>query len=85
MVDWKPVPGAPTPDTLRNLDLLNSLSNSTVYLTSTEGINANPQPAWFNGAKVDAVGKTNGAVSSVVITRDHGDGTVDAFYFYFYA
>lgn len=85
MVNWKPITGAPDPDTLNNLDLLNSLGNTSVFLTSKEGIDANPQPAWFQGVAPDVRGLTKDAVSSVVITRDHDDGVVDAFYFYFYA
>ena len=85
MVDWKPIPGAESPDTLDNLDTLNSVTNSTVYLTSKEGIDAIPEPEWFKGVTPDANGKTDGAVSSVIITHDHGDGSLDAFYMYFYA
>ncbi|BDD63402.1 hypothetical protein MPDQ_007011 [Monascus purpureus] len=84
-VNWKEVEGALSPLTLDNLDSLNDLGNTSVYLTSKEGINATIQPAWFNGVTPDDQGKTNGAVSSAIIVRDHGDGTVDAFYFYFYA
>jgi hypothetical protein len=71
--------------TLDNLDSLNSLGNTSIYLTSLEGINASPQPAWFKGTTPDQQGKTNSAVSSTIIIRDHNNGTVDAFYFYFYA
>lgn len=85
MVNWKPITGAPDPDTLNNLDLLNSLGNTSVYLTSTEGINANPQPSWLQGVAPDAGGQTRDAIPSVIVTRDHGNGVVDAFYFYFYA
>lgn len=85
MVDWKPITGAPDPVTLNNLDLLNSLGNTSVYLTSKEGINANPVPVWLQGVKPDEKGETKEAVSSVIITRDHDNGVVDAFYFYFYA
>ena len=85
MVDWKPIPGAPSPDTLCNLNQLNQLGNESVYLTSKEGIDAVPTPQWFLGVQPDEVGETAGAVSSVVILRDHHNGTVDAFYFYFYA
>jgi hypothetical protein len=85
MVDHKPIQGVPLPLTLDNLDSLNSLGNTSVYLTSREGIDASPQPAWFKGTAPDQQGKTNGAVSSTIIVRDHNNGTVDAFYFYFYA
>ena len=43
------------------------------------------KPAWLNGVKPDASGKTNGAVSAAIIVNDHGSGLVDAFYMYFYA
>ncbi|KAF4269815.1 hypothetical protein KXW98_005543 [Aspergillus fumigatus] len=85
MVDHKPIQGLQSPLTLDNLDGLNSLGNTSVYLTSREGISASPQPAWFKGTAPDQQGKTNGAVSSTIIIRDHNNGTVDAFYFYFYA
>jgi hypothetical protein len=75
----------PLPLTLDNLDSLNALGNTSVYLTSREGIDANPQPTWFEGVKPDGQGKTEGAVSCAIVTYDHGDGTLDAFYFYFYA
>lgn len=84
MVDHKPIQGLQSPLTLDNLDGLNSLGNTSVYLTSREGISASPQPA-FKGTAPDQQGKTNGAVSSTIIIRDHNNGTVDAFYFYFYA
>ncbi|KAB8236892.1 uncharacterized protein BDW43DRAFT_297914 [Aspergillus alliaceus] len=84
-VDWKPIEGASSPVTLNNLDQLNNHGNTSVYLTSKEGIDADPQPAWFGGVKPNAEGRTQNAVSSTIIVRDHGDGTLDAFYFYFYA
>lgn len=82
MVDHKPIQGLQSPLTLDNLDGLNSLGNTSVYLTSREGISASPQPAWFKGTAPDQQGKTNGAVSSTIIIRDHNNGTVDAFYFH---
>ncbi|PWY92886.1 vacuolar protein sorting-associated protein 62 [Aspergillus heteromorphus CBS 117.55] len=85
MVNWTAIQGAPSPLTLDNLASLNDLGNTSVYLTSKEGINANPQPEWLHGVKPDANGKTEGAVSSAIIVRDHGNGTLDAFYFYCYA
>lgn len=69
--------------TLNNLDSLNSLGGSGVYLTSLDDITQNP--AWLNGVAPDGSGKTNGAQSCAVIVNDHGTSTVDAFYMYFYA
>ncbi|PYH94100.1 vacuolar protein sorting-associated protein 62 [Aspergillus ellipticus CBS 707.79] len=71
MVNWTAIQGAPSPMTLDNLASLNNLGNTS--------------PAWLHGVKPDANGKTQGAVSSAIIVRDHGNGTLDAFYFYFYA
>ncbi|KAL2219209.1 hypothetical protein M432DRAFT_338204 [Thermoascus aurantiacus ATCC 26904] len=85
MVNWTEVVGVPSPLTLDNLDSLNALGDTSVFLTSKEGINANPQPDWFKGVTPNAAGKTEGAVSCAIVVYDHGDGTVDAFYFYFYA
>lgn len=85
MVDWKPVEEVPSPLTLDNLDELNDHGNTSVFLTSKEGIDADPQPAWLLGVTPDSNGQTRDAVSSVIITRDVGDGTLDAFYFYFNA
>ncbi|KAK6831640.1 hypothetical protein RU639_002870 [Aspergillus parasiticus] len=85
MVNWKPIEKAPSATTLDTLDQLNNLGNTSVYLTSKEGIDADPQPSWFGGVKPDQDGRTQDAISSTIILRDHGDGTLDAFYFYFYA
>ncbi|KAI9821507.1 MAG: hypothetical protein M1832_003355 [Thelocarpon impressellum] len=71
------------PKTLRDLDELNGLGGGSVYLTSKDDITTNP--AWLNGVAPDADGKTNDAVSAVIVITDKGDGVVDAFYFYFYA
>lgn len=79
--------GVPSPLTLDNLDQLNNLPNGAdgtqVYLAS----NANfaKAPTYLNGTKPDASGKTEGAKSCAVIVHDKGNGTVDAFYMYFYA
>lgn len=84
-VNWKPIHGAPSPLTLNNLDSLNDLGNTSVFLTSIEGIDADPQPAWFRGVTPDENGQTKDAVTSTIIVREHGDNIVDAFYFYFNA
>ncbi|KAL4757436.1 uncharacterized protein BDW70DRAFT_153354 [Aspergillus foveolatus] len=83
-VNYEPIEGAPSPLTLDNLDQLNALGNESVYLTSQEGIDANPQPGWFYGAEFDENGQASD-VSSIIVVNDHGDGEVDAFYFYFYS
>jgi hypothetical protein len=54
-----------------------------VFLSSID--NVDPTPPWMNGVKPDPSGKTNEAKSCCVVVNDHGNGTVDAFYFYFYA
>ncbi|KAH8690490.1 hypothetical protein BGW36DRAFT_439623 [Talaromyces proteolyticus] len=77
------ITGYTTPLTLDNLDELNDFGNTSVYLTSDEGIQANP--SWFSGVKPDSNGKSGDATSCAIVTYDHGNGTVDAFFFYFYA
>lgn len=84
-VNWTAVESASSPVTLDDLDQLNSLGNTSVYLTSQEGIDASPEPAWFRGIKPDGEGRLGTGTGSVIITVDHGSGNVDAFYFYFYA
>lgn len=72
--------------TLDDLDQLDSLGNTSIYLTSKEGIQA--LPAWFNGVKPDSVGVVSGAKTCAVVVVDKPNvdgGVVDAFYFYFYA
>jgi hypothetical protein len=82
-VDFKVVSQQPT--TLDNLSFLNNLGGGNVYLTSKIKPYASPVPGYLFGVLPNAEGKTEGAVSSTIIVNDHGDGTVDAFYFYFYA
>ena len=77
------VAGAPNPLTLDNVNALNAAGGTAVYLTSKTDITKNP--AYLNGVKPDANGKTNAAVSTAIIVNDHGAGNVDAFYMYFYA
>lgn len=78
-----PITNGPSPLTLNNLNDLNNLGGSNVYLTSKTDVTTNP--AYLKGVTPDAIGKTNGAVSCAIVVNDHGNGNVDAFYFYFYA
>lgn len=82
-VDFKAV--SQQPMTLDNIAFLNGLGGEKVYLTSKVKPYANPIPGYLFGVLPNGEGKTEGAVSSTIIVNDHGDGTVDAFYFYFYA
>lgn len=82
-IKYKPVEGAPSPLTLDNLDALNALGGADIFLTSKEGIRA--LPAWFQGVRPNADGKTEEAISSAIVVTERGDGIVDAFYFYFHA
>ena len=79
-VNFVPVAGVPQPLTLNNLNALNALGGSSVYLTSKDDVSKSPQPAWLKGVLPDAAGKTEGAVSCAVIVNDHGAGLVDVFY-----
>jgi hypothetical protein len=69
--------------TLDNLATLNDLGGANLYLTSK--IKPDLKPKYLEGVLPDDDGKTDGAVSSTIIVNDHRNGTVDAFYFYFYA
>ena len=77
------VTNAPNPPTLNNLDALNGLGGTNVYLTSIDDVTTSP--AWLNGVKPSASGATVGANSCAIIVNDHGSGSVDVFYMYFYA
>jgi hypothetical protein len=82
-VNFTPIPNAPNPLTLDNLADLSNLGGKDVYLTSN--IRPNERPEYLRGVLPNDEGKTEGAVSAAIIVDDHGDKTVDAFYFYFYA
>ncbi|KAJ5797914.1 uncharacterized protein N7503_007210 [Penicillium pulvis] len=84
-VNWTAVAGAPSPLTLENLDKLNDLGNTSVYLTTSGGIAQTPQPSWWDGITPDSNGRTGNATGCAIVVVNHGAGKVDAFYFYFYA
>ncbi|KAI1007511.1 hypothetical protein K3495_g720 [Podosphaera aphanis] len=74
-----------SPVSLTNLDTLNQFGNDgkQVYLTLREPIESNPK--FLAGVVPDDSGETKDATSCAVIINDHGNGTVDAFYMYFYS
>lgn len=82
-VNFTVVDGSPSPLTLDNLADLNSLGGEDVYLTSK--IKPDENPEYLRGVLPNDDGRTESAVSSVVIVNDHKDGTIDAFYLYFTA
>jgi hypothetical protein len=84
-VNWTSIKGVQSPLTLNNLDTLNNLGNTSVYLTSPNGIDAKPQPTWLRGIIPDKDGRIGNGRGCAIIVADRGNGTVDAFYFYFYA
>ncbi|TAQ87001.1 hypothetical protein B7494_g4676 [Chlorociboria aeruginascens] len=83
--NYEVISGAPNPLTLDNLDSLNAIGGTNVYLTSIDDTTSDPQPAWLKGVIPDSTGKTDGAISCAIIVCDYGNGTVDAYYMYFYA
>ena len=82
-VSFHDISGVPSPLTLDNLGDLNDLGGAQVWLTSKDDISTLPN--WLKGVAPNAQGKTEGATSTVIVVTDHGDGTVDAFYMYFYS
>ncbi|KAI9801732.1 MAG: hypothetical protein M1826_005129 [Phylliscum demangeonii] len=85
-VNYAPLPRAPTGLTLDDLDRFNGLAPDpkTIYLTAVDDVSK--QPGWLHGVAPNATtGQTQGVTSCVIVVTDHGQGSVDAFYFYFYA
>lgn len=85
MVNRTAIPNAPSPLSLNNLDALNLLGNNSIYLTATDYINANDNPAWTKGTIPSPSGETEGATSCAIIINQHNDTDTDVFYMYFYA
>lgn len=76
----------PQPLTISNLDLLNNYgkNGSNIFLTSA--IDVRESPAYFEGViPSSATHKTDSAVSCAIIVTNQGNGSVDAYYMYFYA
>ncbi|KAJ8610881.1 hypothetical protein MRB53_038269 [Persea americana] len=84
-LNFTPITNGPQPLTLDNLDQLNALGGSNVYLSSVDDFSVMPSPAWLDGVVPDAKGKTEGVRSCAIIINQHGgSGIVDVFYMYFY-
>jgi hypothetical protein len=85
-VNLTAIANPPNPLTLDNLDALNAYGNGgrDVYLTSA--IDVRNSPPFFKGVVPSSTtGKTENAISCAIIVTDKGNGSVDAFYMYFYA
>jgi hypothetical protein len=86
-INYSVVSGTESPLTLDNLNSsLASYQGSQTYLTSKDNIGTNP--AWLNGVKPDASGRTGSATGCAIIINDHSSDTsgfIDVFYMYFYA
>jgi hypothetical protein len=82
-VKFKKVKDAPDALTLENLDSLNKMGGSDIYLTSNEDVTK--MPKFLNANPPDSKTlKTTHAKSCAVILVDKGKGIMDAFYMYFY-
>ncbi|KAF3929725.1 hypothetical protein AA313_de0209180 [Arthrobotrys entomopaga] len=83
-VNFKPIPGAPSPVTLDNLNQLNNLGGTSVYLTALKDVATDTNQPWLRGVTPDSTGLTTGAVSCAIIVNQKDSTTTDVFYFYFY-
>lgn len=76
----------PQPLTVTNLDLLNNYGANGTNIFLTSAIDVRESPAFFEGVVPSATThKTDSAISCSIIITEKGNGTVDAFYMYFYA
>ncbi|KAI9800713.1 MAG: hypothetical protein M1833_003128 [Piccolia ochrophora] len=82
-VDYQDLVDAPSPLNLDNLNQLEGLGAWKVHLTSKD--NVVQDPGWLHGIAPDDQGRTKDVISCSIIVVDHGDGMIDAFYFYFFA
>ncbi|KAF2397527.1 hypothetical protein EJ06DRAFT_533129 [Trichodelitschia bisporula] len=75
----------PDPYNLDTMDRMNEAgtNGTNVYLTSNDDISKTPN--WLKGVTPNVDGLTKDATTCTVIVVEKGNGTVDAFYMYFYA
>jgi hypothetical protein len=82
-VNFKKVDAGSEPLTLKNLDSLNKLGGSEIYLTSNDDVAKLPK--YLTGDRPDSKTlKTTDAKSCAIILVDKGNEIMDAFYMYFY-
>ncbi|KAF4625016.1 hypothetical protein G7Y89_g13153 [Cudoniella acicularis] len=84
-VNLTSIPNPPSPLSVHNLDTLNTFGNNGLNVFLTSNLDVTKTPNWLLGVVPDSTGKTSNASSCAIITTDHGNGLVDAFYMYFYA
>jgi hypothetical protein len=76
----------PTPLTVHNIDKLNHFGRNGTNIFLTSAIDVREEPAFFDGVIPSATThETEKAISCAIITTNKGNGTLDAFYMYFYA
>ncbi|KAH6672107.1 hypothetical protein B0J14DRAFT_655979 [Halenospora varia] len=72
--------------TVENLDTLNTFGQNGMNVFLTSNLDVSKTPSWLLGEVPDSTThKTAKAISCAIITTDHGNGSLDAFYMYFYA
>ncbi len=84
-INYTTITDGPSPLTLHNLNALNSYGDHGINVFLTSNVDVTTAPQWLDGVVPDSQRKTNNAVSCAVIMNDHGSGSVDVFYMYFYA
>ncbi|KAH8601665.1 hypothetical protein B0O99DRAFT_197248 [Bisporella sp. PMI_857] len=84
-VNHTEIENPPSPLTLDNLGILNNFGDKGLNVFLTSAVDVETHPSWLEGIVPDSNGRTDGAISCVIVINDHGDGVVDAFYMYFYA
>jgi len=87
-LNFTPITTGPSPLLLSNLDQLNvpgcTFQECPVFLTVVGNVTENP-PFLFGTLPDPITGETVGAKSCAIVILDHGNGTMDAVYNYFYS